>query len=406
MELVLDQLIPVLCPQFRGILRNLEHDRSIAHLGIDLNGLEPLGVFFNHIVRQRGEAAVTQTGNHEGAGNHIVDLATAVIQCPVQFQTHVPAFIVADQGNLVCEGIGGSNGAIDSGSQAIQTNRDLCGVGRLPGLHHQNGHGLLNILAGIVTDRSLVFGKFLGKNIMLALAQIVQHGINGGNLTGKQIITNQLLLDLCFGISCGIVFIKFPEEPVQGHGQFNGTIQPFVIGQLRDNDHLGHTVLLRDRGGIAVIAVHKGTAGRTDITALCEFAILSVRNRTAESLIIYVVIQGIQRVAVIAVTVPVKQNMPPQIVIVRNLCLHIVAIQVACQIDKLGYAVAMLVNLNDRLVHINGVLVQFLQLCCQVVQFIQTVAMPDHIPDTVNMGFHIGNAPIGRPNFHPCKYIP
>ena len=79
MELVLDHLIPALISQIRGILGNLKHDGTVAHLGLDLDGLEPLGEFFNHILRQGSKAAVTQASNDESAGNHIIDLSTTII---------------------------------------------------------------------------------------------------------------------------------------------------------------------------------------------------------------------------------------------------------------------------------------------------------------------------------------
>ena len=112
-------LIPALISQLRGILGNLKHYSTVAHLGIDLNCLEPLGIFFNHILRQGSKAAVTQAHNNESAGTHIIDLSASIIQCPVQFQPHVSAFIIADQGNLVGKGIGGGNRAIHRSGQAI-----------------------------------------------------------------------------------------------------------------------------------------------------------------------------------------------------------------------------------------------------------------------------------------------
>ena len=104
--------------------------------------------------------------------------------------------------------------------------------------------------------------------------------------------------------------------------------------------------------------------------------------------------------------VTVKEDIPGQIIIAVNFRLYIVAVQIIGQVDKLRDTVTMFVDLNERLIGSNGSRIQFIQLRSQIVQFIQTVALPNRFPDTVNIALDIGNIPVGRTNFQSGEHIP
>ena len=102
-------------------------------------------VFLCQFLRQRGEVFLAETTDKEGTGEDVHDLTVLVFQRTVQSRSVHFAFLVADNGHGIVEGIDGLDIPADRFLEGFQFAGNGNHARILAGLHQQNIQGFIGL---------------------------------------------------------------------------------------------------------------------------------------------------------------------------------------------------------------------------------------------------------------------
>ena len=183
-----------------------------------------------------------------------------------------------------------------------------------------------------------------------------------------------------------ILRIVLTEKLVHVKGDIHSPFRFFFFGKIILEGH--HPVFVGDAAALAVIILAEAVPRIPHIALIRKAAVFVHRHVPAVGLIVDVVLQMLRDLH----DLQLLDIVSPQIVIVCNMGIDLIAVQIFRQVDDLLQAATMVAHFHTGLKLRVFAVAHFIQLRRQIVQLVQTFVFPQLVIEAgMEMGDHCGS---------------
>ena len=233
----------------------------------------------------------------------------------------------------------------------------------------------------------LEFFDLRRKIVLLCLPQRRQLFIQSGNASGHQIFVKFLLCGMRLRVLRCILRIVLTEKLIHVKGDIHSPLGFFFFGKIVLKGH--HPVLVGDTAALTVVILMETVTRITHIALIREGAVFLQRNVPAVGLIVDVILQMLWHLH----NVQFFDVIAAQIVIVMDIGVNLIAIQILGEVDDLLQAAAMVAHFHTGLKLCVFAFAHFIQLRCQIIQFVQIFIFTQLTVKTVHIAVIVRDEP-------------
>ena len=184
-----------------------------------------------------------------------------------------------------------------------------------------------------------------------------------------------------------ILRIVLTEKLIHVKGDIHSPLGFFFFGKIVLKGH--HPVLVGDTAALTVVILMETVTRITHIALIREGAVFLQRNVPAVGLIVDVILQMLWHLH----NVQFFDVIAAQIVIVMDIGVNLIAIQILGEVDDLLQAAAMVAHFHTGLKLCVFAFAHFIQLRCQIIQFVQIFIFTQLTVKTVHIAVIVRDEP-------------